>query len=332
MKKIIIASILIIAVQFSFAKKVKFSVDMTGQTISPNGIHVMSDFQAIAGLGADFTPDGALMTKDVADTNIYYLYVDIPAFAKYEYKYVNGDQSYEVEVVAEKAQVGYNFVDNRWIYIDSLANDTTVLPAFLFSQSSAAGQTMMRYIVDMTLQTVSANGVHIAGDFQGWDPATTRLYSFGNSAYEIIVYGTQGSTYQYKFYNGNAVANVETVPGACAVTSNRQMILGADTIAAKVCFSACGTCYPAAVTDSKYEKDNQLYPNPMNEIAYIEFNDNSQLHHVLISDLSGRSILKYNDIKDSKLQIAGSQLTHGIYIVSILNEAGKKTTHKLSVE
>ncbi len=332
MKKIIISFILITVVQFSFAKKVKFSVDMTGQPISANGIHIMSDFQAIAGLGGDFTPDGALMTKDLTDTNIYYLYVDIPAFAKYEYKYVNGDQSYEVEVVAEKAQVGYNFVDNRWIYIDSLANDTTILPAFLFGQSSAAGQTMMRYIVDMTLQTVSANGVHIAGDFQGWDPATTRLYSFGNSAYEIIVYGTQGNTYQYKFYNGNAVANTETVPGACAVNSNRQMVLGGDTVASKVCFSACSTCYPAAVTDSKYEVANTLYPNPMSDFTYIEFNDNSKLHHILISDLSGRNILSYNNIKDSKLRIAGSQLTHGIYIISILDETGKRTTHKLSVE
>ncbi|MBK8686726.1 MAG: hypothetical protein IPN26_18025 [Bacteroidetes bacterium] len=34
-----------------FAKKVKFSVNMSGQTLSPNGIHVWGDFQTIIGQG-----------------------------------------------------------------------------------------------------------------------------------------------------------------------------------------------------------------------------------------------------------------------------------------
>lgn len=332
MKKIAFVIILMSCIQFSFAKKVKFSVNMTGQAVHASGVHVMGDFQQLAGLGADYSPDSALMIQDAADTNLYYLYCDIPAFAKYEYKYINGDGTYGVEVVPEKAQVGYLFVDNRWIYIDSLANDTTMLPTVVFNQSSPAGLTMMRYVVDMTLQAVSPNGIHIAGDFQGWNPATSRLYSFGNSTYEIIVYGTLGNNYQYKFYNGNALIDSEIVPAPCAVNGNRAVQLSMDTIAAKVCFATCSTCFPASVSDDSYQNKINIFPNPMSSALNIEFKDHSNTHHIAIYDLSGRMMLHLNDIKENTVRIENKVLSKGIYLVSILNEDGQKTTHKLSVE
>lgn len=304
---------------------------MTGQVISAFGIHVMGDFQALAGLGADWTPDNALMVQDVGNPMLYTLVADIPAFAKYEYKFVNGDQSYEVEIVPDKARVGYNNVDNRWIYIDSLANDTTMLPEFVFSQTSPAGYTMMRYLVDMTLQTVAPEGVHIAGDFQTWDPATHRLYSFGYNTYEIIVYGSATNTYNYKFYNGNTIAAAENVPASCAIATNREMQLTLDTIATKVCFSSCTTCYPLAVTENNTDND-QLYPNPMHDVANLVFNDNSKQHQVMLSDLSGRIILNRDNIIENNITIIREGLQAGIYLLSVKNDKGNTRTYKLSVE
>ena len=50
---------------FSFAKKVKFAVDLTGQPISPNGVHITGDFQEIAGFpGGDWTSDGTPLTQE----------------------------------------------------------------------------------------------------------------------------------------------------------------------------------------------------------------------------------------------------------------------------
>lgn len=331
-KIIVITFVFIFIANFSFAKKVKFSVNMTGQVLDPTGVHVMGDFQEAAGICTNWTPDSAIMTKDLADTNIYYLYVDIPAFAKYEYLFINGALSYLVEIVPPKARVGYNNDDNRWIYIDSLANDTTILPTFKFSETSPAGLTMMRYVVDMTLQTVSPNGVHLAGDFQGWNSSTTRLYSFGSNTYEIILYDTLGDANNYNFYNGNTGANIELVTGGCVINTMRYFTLTMDTILSKVCYSSCSTCYPLAVSDTKIENEGKLYPNPMTSFTTIAFNDNSKMHQVLVSDLSGRNILRFADIKDNSLQIERNSLNSGIYIVSVLNEAGEKTTHKLSVE
>ena len=129
-KKIVILSLLFCA-NMGFAKRVKFAVDMTGQTISPNGVHISGDFQTEAGFPTDWDSESTVMNKETG-SDIYSVTVNIPAFRKYEYKYVNGDKFYEVEFVPEKSRVGYDFSDSRWIYIDSLSDDVTLLPKLLF--------------------------------------------------------------------------------------------------------------------------------------------------------------------------------------------------------
>ena len=84
----------------------------------------------------DWASNTTTLTQE-GSTEIYSIVVDIPAFAKYEYKFLNGDQFYEAEFVPI-IRVGYNFNDNRWIYVDSLANDTTFVGAILFAGNAPA--------------------------------------------------------------------------------------------------------------------------------------------------------------------------------------------------
>ncbi|MFN8165894.1 MAG: hypothetical protein U0X76_06925 [Bacteroidia bacterium] len=70
----------------------KFAVDMTSQTINTTGMHISEVFRmklAWALIGFQILPHGF---RKVADTNIYSIIVDIPAFQLYEYKFLNGDQ------------------------------------------------------------------------------------------------------------------------------------------------------------------------------------------------------------------------------------------------
>lgn len=313
------------------AKKVMFTVDMSTQIKSANGIHIWGDFQSVAGFGADFTPNTCLMIQDVSDTNIYHFTVDIPAFVKYDYKFINGDQGYEVEVLPIECQVGYNFDDNRWIYVDSLNTDTLKLPAFVFGANCAQGMNMIRFKVDMTSQTSTSDGIHVAGNFQGNDPTTTRLYSFGNNVYEIIAYMADSSTYTYKYYYGNTSSTVETVPSACAVAGDRSLALNIDTVLPKVCFSSCGTCYPSMLSSSEVSS-LILYPNPMQTSIQIHFNDQSTFHHVVVLDQQGRQVQKVLNVVGNVYQLQRNQLTSGYYILSVMNDAGIKTNHKLIVE
>lgn len=314
------------------AKKVMFTVNMTGQTtISALGMHIMGDFQTAAGVGADWTPNTCLMTQDAVDSNLYHYTVDIPAFAKYEFKYLNGDQSYEVEVVPLESQVGYNFDDNRWIFIDSLDADTMKLAPVVFSANAPLGLHMIRFLVDMTTQPYNATGVHVAGSFQGNDPSTHRMYSFGNNVFEIISYMPLGS-YTYVYYNGNTSTQAETVPSPCAVSGQRAINLGIDTVLPNVCFSSCLTCYPTFVLPTAFDASITMFPNPMNQQTSIFFKDASDYHHVVLTDFTGRQIVKKLFVREKTLNIARATLSKGIYSVTVENNRGKRLSQQLIVE
>ena len=45
----------------------------------------------------------------------------------------------------------------------------------------------VKFRVDMTGQTVSSNGVHVAGGFLGWSPSTTALTQEGTSNIYSVV-------------------------------------------------------------------------------------------------------------------------------------------------
>lgn len=334
MKKVYCFTLVLLAclyINHAQAKKVKFAVNMNGQVINANGIHVSGDFQTAAGYaGGDWQADVTLMNKET-DTNIYSVVVDIPAFSKYEYKFVNGDQFYEVEFVPVESRVGYNFNDNRWLYVDSNANDTAFAGAILFSGNAPAGLTLVRYLVDMqSVASVAISGVHMAGSFQKWNPATTRLYSFGGSVYEIISYVDTGN-YEFKYFNGNSVAGSENVPTSCAKNANRTIYVSKDTVLDAVCFSKCFTC-----TNTGFEKlmsmiNCQIFPNPSSGLVTINFNDIIIYHHITLTDVTGKEIGDYDIYNDHSFTIEKNALSSGVYFINVMSGNGLRSSHKLIV-
>jgi hypothetical protein len=331
MKKLLFLSVLVFASTFGFAKKVKFSVDMSTYTISPFGIHVMGDFQAVAGytLG-DWQSNTTIMTKQGSST-IYSVIVDIPAFTKYEFKFVNGDQGYEAEFVPYESRVEpFGFNDNRWIYVDSLANDTTDAGAVIFAANAPAGLSLVRYMVDMSnAGLISPNGVHVAGTFQGWSPTKTILYSFGTNVYEIITYVTNGS-YEFKYYNGNTLGTTETVPSGCAVNNNRGLTVIKDTILPTVCFASCSACTASGLSEYTALSGIKMYPNPANSYCTLELKE-SNVYEVVLNDYTGRRVREYS-VNGTKLEISRDDLAPGIYFVSVSDKSNNSSTLKLVIE
>jgi len=309
---------------------------MTGQIINTTGMHISGDFQTAAGFGGgDWNSATTSLTQE-GSTDIYSIIVDIPAFQKYEYKFVNGDLFYEVEFVPEPSRVGYNFNDNRWIYIDSLANDTTNIGALLFGQNAPAGLTMVRYFVDMAHETPSSNGVHIAGNFQGFDPATTIMYSFGSYntngpyIYEIMTYVPQG-TYEYKFFNGNNLGAEEIVPAMCSVNSNREIVVSSDTLINLVCF---GSCIPCSLGNLEFSNESKVsvYPNPAIDAVNISWNNSSAVHTLVIQDMTGRTVRRYENVAGQTLLIERELLDAGIYFIRLEDAFAETKTAKLIFE
>lgn len=332
MKKFIIisASILLLS-SSSFAKKVKFSVDMTGNTISPFGMHITGDFQTLAGYsGGDWMTNNTPLTQEVGDTNIYSIVVDIPAFAKYEYKFVNGDQFYEAEFVPAESRVGYNFNDNRWLYIDSLANDTTFIGVLVFGGNAPVNMNLIRFVVNMQNETVSPNGVHVAGDFQSWSSTNTIMYHFDDApagVYEVISYVSPNNTYEYKFYNGNSSGDAETVAGSCTVGGNRSENITSDIVLNTVCFSYCSDCTTGA-DEMSNNVSIKMYPNPTTNSAKIEFK-NSDNKNIIITDMNGKIVREYSSVFDTSLQIQKDNLMSGIYFVNVRYDDNSTVKEKL---
>ena len=79
-------------------------------------------------------------------------------------------------------------------------------------------QVPVTFQVDMNNETVSADGVHIAGGFQGWSPDATMMSDDDmDGVYEVTVDLPADSTYEFKFINGMAWDFVEDVPPTCQV-------------------------------------------------------------------------------------------------------------------
>lgn len=231
-------------------RQVTFRVDMTGQTVNANGVHVAGSFQ-----NPQWTPGATGMTQ-VGTTNIYTKTVTLTD-GLYEFKFLNGNAWGTDETIpAESGIDPANGNGNRFV---NITKDTT-LAAVPFAGNNPVGKVLLRFAVDMTLQTVSANGVHIAGNFQqsagfggNWIAGGTRMYNVKTAKpnlYERIVYVDTNSAYEYKFINDNDWPGGENVPAACQVgggNSNRHIAATAATVAPEVCFSMCVACPTAPI-------------------------------------------------------------------------------------
>lgn len=338
MKRMLLTSAcIIVLILFSvhdiFARKVKFSLDLTGITPNTTGVHVSGDFQEAAGFeGGNWQP-GTTTLENEPGTQLYSIIVDIPAWTKYEYKFLNGDQWYDVEFVPVESRVGFDFNDNRWFYLDSLATDTMLIGPIPFSGNAPGGKYLLRFKVDMQLETaIHPAGVHVAGNYQGWDPAQDMMYSFDGNIYEYIAYVDQDSPEcLFRYVNGNTEGGYETVPGWCNFGDARYINLTEDTVLSTVCFSFCSDCSTAGIESPDQKGAPALYPNPAHSQAVLEFNDALKSHDVMVTDLFGKIHRTYAGWDRESLIIARDGLGLGIYMVTISSGGKWLSTLKLII-
>lgn len=334
MKNKLISTTVLIFI-FSFiveAKHVRFAVNMQySGMLNANDAYMSSTFQSAIGMGGDLTHGFLHLTQSTADTNIYYATYDIPAFQMYEYQFELGIAGYSMENIPLESQSLLN--GYRWLYIDSISNDTLNLPAVYYNGNNSATEIMYRFKVNMANESVSPDGVHIAGNFQNNDPASTIMYSFGNGIYEYMAYLTPGTQVDYKFYNGNTLANAEVVPSNCAQSGNR-IINNVDSaqILPTVCFSSCVNCIPLNTVNVSHVNSFSLAPNPICDISKLTFNDNAKSHSVSIFDMEGRTVMQINNISTNSIEINKEMLAASCYFLQIENDKNERTTLKLIIE
>ncbi len=240
---------------------VTFKVDMNLTTVSPNGVHIAGSFQ-------NWDPGATVMT-DADSDGVYEITIELPISMEYEYKFVNGNAwGMEESVPSACAKNG-----NRFIAVGASA---LVLDPVCFSScGNCQGVYPVTFRVDMSKETVSSKGVHIAGSFQNWDPSTTTMTDAdGDNIYEVTLDLNGGNTYQYKIVNGDAWGDDESVPAECALDNNRFLTVeNAAIVTDAFCFGSCTSCETSTI-DQELDKTLTINPNPNNGRANLNFYQN----------------------------------------------------------
>ena len=293
---------------------VTFRVDMSNETVSPNGVHIAGSFQG-------WDPGATMMTD--AGNNIYEYTETFNEGDQIEYKFINGTEWGEDESVPE----GCAQNNNRYLTVP--AQDTTLTAVCFGSCFPCAGQVTVTFRVDMSEQTISADGIHIAGSMQGWDPASSQMTDMGNNVYAISFAVNSFEQVQYKFINGISWDFAETVPEECGVPDgfggfNRFLdVPEYDTTLVAVCFGSCIPCATGIDEENiVYDGITGIFPNPFRDKISVNYSLAGKSNaEISIYNSFGEKVFDKTDINSDKgmnsVTISLDRLPKGIYFVML---------------
>lgn len=192
----------------------------------------------------------------------------------------------------------------------------TALPAGTIQSSHE-----VTFLVDMTGQTISSEGIYVMGNFDIQDGAkpkwaTAQMTQVGSSnfyEYNITMEYGQNETFRFSNGYGDGANLRETLPVECRVADNnqnREFVIPAGDVTIGYKYGSCETAgLPTAIGDIATE-DFTVYPNPATDVINVV-----GAKEVTILNLSGKIIKK-----STESVISVADLEKGLYFV----RAGKK--------
>ena len=240
----------------------------------------------------------------------------------------NGDDTFTESLTAQLPGIHYgdsevaDFNNDGMPDILLAGTDTNEAPySAIFINETQILEYSVTFRVDMSALQVSPDGIHIAGNFQGWEPGATLMTDVGNSIYEYSWNFEEGEMIEYKFINGTEWDDSENVPEECGVPDgsggfNRYVIVpDIDTTLISVCFSSCTPCITGFENNKTESKITAIYPNPFTDKIYVEY----YLTGKVQTDIS-----VYNSYGEKVFKTTNLETNGGINIetVSLTNLAG----------
>ncbi|MDX1908295.1 MAG: T9SS type A sorting domain-containing protein [Bacteroidia bacterium] len=199
--------------------------------------------------------------------------------------------------------------------------------------------------VDMTGQTVSADGVHVAGNFQvaagfasDWTPNITPLTNEGNGLYTVTI-SVPAGTYEYKYINGNAWGGDELgITSDCGSggigTLNRLIVVSTDSVLPAFLFNTCTVSIRSSIEgDLSATRPVRVYPNPMTNESVFEFSNEARSSYTFrMTTINGQVVREVRDFTGDAIAIERGTLASGLYFLSLINEAGEVYNTKMTIE
>jgi len=258
------------------AVDVTFQVDMSQQVVDAAGVHIAGSFQL-------WDPSTHVMTDN--GNGIWSYTVALVPGTEVEYKFVNGNAWGQEEAVPVECATGGNrslLVPSSQLTLDvvcfAACADCQLVPfpgcidVGAANYNAAANEDdgscvyTLTFLLDMSETSVLPEGLHLAGNWQGWDPTSIGMPELLGGVYVYTTTFAPGYVIEYKYVNGTDWSQAEAVPLDCGVPDGFNgyqrtyiTIASTDTIPLH-CFSSCVACsgcsgeqgctYPLAVNFS----------------------------------------------------------------------------------
>jgi hypothetical protein len=227
-------------------------------------------------------------------------------------------------VPVEKGKTYYIAWDDRWSS-----------QPFLFDFKFKPNLNFHDVTFEVFVSNPNLDGVHLAGSFQGWDPAKTLMNLDAVKKIWSITIPLEKGIYQYKYINGNQWGQDENVVGFCVApgSSNRSVTISGPTIIPLVCLNECTASSGCieATSDLTFASAFQLAPNPTQGNVQLNYHlPNPSFLQIRISNLLGEIVAAQSiwSDTDGNIPLNIESLQNGLYSVNIYD--GKmQTTKKL---
>ena len=299
---------------------VTIKVDMSGQSISEQGIHVVGSINEWNTMATPLTKEG--------ETNIYSAIIPLNT-GWHEYKFLNGD------AWGTEENPGYPCAPsngNRFLYINDSGNDVE-LEAVPFNGCNAENTGFSFTLnVDMSSTTVSSNGVKIAGWLNGWNGDNLLAPDIKGNIHSATLRLPTPSDYpiklEYKYVNGS---DWETPSADCGtvIESNRVETLSNSGQSLFNVFNGCN--YTLNLVDNftksikiRAQKDLGLVITSTKNYTNL----NIELYNILGKKVQSNTI---SSLGNSKNIIPLKKLNTGIYIIKI-NDSQSVFTKKILIK
>ena len=298
------------------------SVNMAKESIHPSGVRIAGNFQG-------WNPATTAMADPDGD-GIYEYTINTFLGEHLEYKFINGAAWGSDESVPNDCR--YN---GSWNRGDSVANLADTAAVVCFAACTDC-QINVTFSVNMAWEVangiVSGDSVHVAGSFQGWDPAVTvMLDTNANGIYEVTATMPINSKIYYKYINGKTWNDAEASGdlSACGEDdgfggNNRVDSLGVtDTVLGVVCFTKC---YDCSVGLPEPMAGITLYPNPTVGEFTLERSELAGDVEVTVVDMQGQ-LLRATEwaAGEAELDMDLSDMASGVYMIRLNADEGART-------
>jgi hypothetical protein len=292
---------------------VTFSVDMSAETVSGDGVRLVVKGPWIWTLMTDMG-DGIWETTLMLNEN-----------STYPYTFVNGAQDYweGEESVPEECNFGSASAPERRVVTEE---SDIVLETVAFGACPAVIKVNVTFRVDMNDEEVSGDGVQVVIK-EPW--IWTAMTDAGDGIWEATVELPSNGTYPYSFVNGaqDYWAGEEVIVGGCKDGDNNQRLAEVGTEDITLTAFVFGTCSDRAGLGIYTNESGALtmYPNPVSDILFIGIQDRN-IQTISIVDVSGRIILQQRVGEETLTSVDVSEINNGLYTVIVKGQDVQSVT------